>query len=115
RGKELALVSVEADEPVRNAIDKMRAHNIDQLPVFDGSKPVGTLTDAQLFDAILEDSDVRLQAVRVLMGPSLPVMQPDTRLEEIAKQLGNGSPAVLVQQPNGYGIITKQDILGKLK
>ncbi|MBS1937866.1 MAG: pyridoxal-phosphate dependent enzyme [Bacteroidetes bacterium] len=115
RGKDLALVSVEADEPVRNAIDKMRAHNIDQLPVFDGGKPVGTLTDARLFDAILEDSDVRLQAVRVLMGPALPVMQPDTRLEEIAKQLGNGSPAVLVEQPNGYGIITKQDIIGKLK
>lgn len=115
KGKELALVSVEADEPVRNAIDKMRTHNIDQLPVFEHGKPVGTLTDARLFDAILEDSDVRLQAVRVVMGPALPVMQPDTRLEEIAKQLGNGSPAVLVQQPNGYGIITKQDILGKLK
>lgn len=115
RGKELALVSVEADEPVRNAIDKMRAHNIDQLPVFESGKPVGTITDARLFDAILEDSDVRLQAVRVLMGPALPVMQPDTRLEEIAKQLGNGSPAVLVEQPNGYGIITKQDIIGKLK
>ncbi|MBS1940139.1 MAG: pyridoxal-phosphate dependent enzyme [Bacteroidetes bacterium] len=115
RGKDLALVSVEANEPVRNAIDKMRAHNIDQLPVFEGGKPVGTLTDARLFDAILEDSDVRLQAVRVLMGPALPVMQPDTRLEEIAKQLGNGSPAVLVEQPNGYGIITKQDIIGKLR
>lgn len=115
RGKDLALVSVEADEPVRNAIDKMRAHNIDQLPVFEGGIPVGTLTDARLFDAILEDSDVRLQAVRVVMGPALPVMQPDTRLEEIAKQLGNGSPAVLVQQPNGYGIITKQDIIGKLR
>lgn len=115
RGKDLPLVSVEANEPVRNAIDKMRAHNIDQLPVFEGGKPVGTLTDARLFDAILEDSDVRLQAVRVLMGPALPVMQPDTRLEEIAKQLGNGSPAVLVEQPNGYGIITKQDIIGKLR
>lgn len=115
RGKDLALVSVEAEEPVRNAIEKMRAHNIDQLPVFENGKPVGTLTDARLFDAILEDADVRLQAVRLLMGPALPVMQPDTRLEEIAKQLGNGSPAVLVQLPNGFGIITKQDILGKLK
>ena len=49
------------------------------------------------------------------MDPALPVMQPDTRLEEIAKQLANGSPAVLVELPNGYGIITKQDIIGKLK
>jgi predicted transcriptional regulator len=33
----------------------------------------------------------------------------------VAAKLGNGSPAVLVEQPNGYGILTKQDIIGKLK
>lgn len=115
KGKELPLLSVEAGEPVRNAIDKMRAHNIDQLPVFEGGKPVGTITDARLFDAILEDADVRLQAVRVVMGPALPVLKPEATLEEVAGQLGNGSPAVLVEQAGGYGILTKQDILGKLR
>lgn len=115
KGKELALVSVEADEPVLNAIDRMRKHNIDQLPVFEGGKPVGTITDARLFDAILEDAEVRTQKARVVMGPALPVVQPDAHLEEIAKKLGNGSPAVLVEQANGFGIITKQDIIGKLK
>ncbi|MBL7984306.1 MAG: hypothetical protein JNM91_04875 [Flavobacteriales bacterium] len=49
------------------------------------------------------------------MGPSLPVMGLDATLEEVAAKLGNGSPAVLVEQPNGYGILTKQDIIGKLK
>jgi len=97
------------------AIDKMRRHNIDQLPVFEGGKPVGTITDARLFDAILEDADVRTQKARVVMGPALPVVPPDAHLDEIAKKLGNGSPAVLVEQPNGYGIITKQDIIGKLR
>ena len=115
KGKDLALLSVEAEEPVLNAIDKMRRHNIDQLPVFEGGKPVGTITDARLFDAILEDADVRTQKARVVMGPALPVVPPDAHLDEIAKKLGNGSPAVLVEQPNGYGIITKQDIIGKLR
>ncbi len=115
KGKDLQLLSVEADEPVLNAIDKMRQHNIDQLPVFEGGKPVGTITDARLFDAILEDADVRTQAARVVMGPALPVLQIDATLEEVAKRLGNGSPAVLVEQVNGYGILTKQDIIGKLK
>jgi cystathionine beta-synthase len=115
KGKDLQLLSVEAAEPVRNAIDKMRAHNIDQLPVFEGGKPVGTITDARLFDAILEDADVRLQAVRVVMGPALPVLKPEATLEEVAGQLGNGSPAVLVEQAGGFGILTKQDILGKLR
>jgi len=68
-----------------------------------------------LFDAILEDADVRTQKARVVMGPSLPVIAADTTLEEIANKLGNGSPAVLVQMPNGLGILTKQDIIGKLK
>ncbi|MCO6482082.1 MAG: pyridoxal-phosphate dependent enzyme [Flavobacteriales bacterium] len=115
KGKDMQLLSVEAGEPVRNAIDKMRAHNIDQLPVFEGGKPVGTITDARLFDAILEDPDVRLQACRVVMGPPLPVLMPEAALEQVAKELGGGSPAVLVEQANGYGILTKQDILGKLR
>lgn len=115
KGKDMQLLSVEAGESVRNAIDKMRAHNIDQLPVFEGGKPVGTITDARLFDAILEDPDVRLQACRVVMGPPLPVLMPEAALEQVAKELGGGSPAVLVEQANGYGILTKQDILGKLR
>ncbi|MBK9274070.1 MAG: pyridoxal-phosphate dependent enzyme [Flavobacteriales bacterium] len=115
KGKELALLSVEAEEPVLAAIDKMRKHNIDQLPVFDGGKPVGTITDARLFDAILEDADVRTQKARVVMGPALPVLKVDATLDEVAAKLGNGSPAVLVEQPNGFGILTKQDIIGKLR
>jgi cystathionine beta-synthase len=115
KGKDLALVSVEADEPVLMAIDRMRKHNIDQLPVMERGKPVGTITDARLFDAILEDAEVRHQKVRVVMGPALPLMDPDATLAEIAKKLGNGSQAVLVKMKEGFGIITKQDIIGKLK
>ncbi len=115
KGKDLQLLSVEADEPVLMAIDKMRKHNIDQLPVMEHGKPVGTITDARLFDAILEDAEVRHQKNRTVMGPSLPVIGLDATLEEVAAKLGNGSPAVLVEQPNGYGILTKQDIIGKLK
>ena len=115
KGRDLQLLSVQADEPVLKAIEIMRKHNIDQLPVFEGDKPVGTITDARLFDAILEDADVRTQAVRVVMGPGLPVFGVDATLDEICARLGTGSPAVLVEQVHGYGIITKQDIIGKLR
>ncbi|MEO5585799.1 MAG: CBS domain-containing protein, partial [Flavobacteriales bacterium] len=77
--------------------------------------PVGTITDARLFDAILEDSDVRHQKARVLMDKPLPIVGPEATLAEIAKQLMSGSQAVLVKMQDRYGIITKQDIIGKLK
>ncbi len=115
KGRDTELVSVEADEPILLAIDRMRAHNIDQLPVMENGIPVGTITDARLFDAILEDSDVRLQKARVIMDKPLPVVGPEATLAEIAKELGNGSQAVLVKMQERYGIITKQDIIGKLK
>jgi cystathionine beta-synthase len=115
KGKDTELVSVEADEPVLLAIDRMRKHNIDQLPVMENGVPVGTITDARLFDAILEDAEVRHEKARVLMGRPLPVMAPEATLAEIAKQLGNGSQAVLVKMKERFGIITKQDIIGKLK
>ncbi|MBP6313324.1 MAG: pyridoxal-phosphate dependent enzyme [Flavobacteriales bacterium] len=115
KGKEVVLLSVEADEPVLNAIDKMRSHNIDQIPVFEKGKPVGTITDARLFDAILEDAEVRHQKASVVMGSPLPIVGMDATLEEVTSKLGNGNPAVLVTLKEGYGIITKQDIIGKLK
>jgi len=115
KGKDLGLVSVEAEEPVLIAIERMRKHNIDQLPVMENGKPVGTITDARLFDAILEDAEVRHQKSRTVMGPALPVIPQDSKLEDVAKRLGNGAPAVLVEMPNGLGILTKQDIIGKLK
>ena len=115
KGRDLPLVSVEADEPVLLAIERMRKHKIDQLPVMEHGKPIGTVTDAHLFEAILEDPEVRHQKSRAIMGPALPIMGLDSTLEELAKKLGNGSPAVLVEQPNGYGIITKQDVIGKLR
>jgi len=115
KGKEVALLSVEADQPVLNAIDKMRSHNIDQIPVFENGKPVGTITDARLFDAILEDAEVRHQKVSVVMGAPLPIVGVEATLEEVTGKLGNGNPAVLVKLKDGYGIITKQDIIGKLK
>lgn len=121
KGRDLHLLSVEADEPVLKAIDLMRTHNIDQLPVFEHGNPVGTITDARLFDAIVEDADVRTQAVRAAMGPALPVVELDATLDEICAHLGKTSRAVLVKIPGvagntgTYGIITKHDIIGKLK
>ena len=81
----------------------------------ENGKPVGTITDARLFDAILEDAEVRHRKSRVVMGPALPVITAESTLEDVARRLGNGSPAVLVEMPNGLGILTKQDIIGKLK
>jgi cystathionine beta-synthase len=115
KGHDLPLLSVQAEEPVLIAIEKMRKHNIDQLPVFEGDQPVGTLTDARLFDAILEDAEVRTRKARMIMGAPLPVLDTTATLDEVAKVLGAGSPAVLVRRMNGYGIITKQDIIGKLR
>jgi hypothetical protein len=99
KGKDLALVSVEADEPVLLAIDRMRKHNIDQLPVMEGGKPVGTITDARLFDAILEDAEVRHQKVRVVMGPALPCDGL------AAKKLGNGQLVKMKEGLDHYGDI----------
>ena len=70
---------------------------------------------ARNFPSAQEDAEVRHQKSRVVMGPSLPVIGADSTLEDVAKRLGNGSPAVLVEMPNGLGILTKQDIIGKLK
>ena len=81
-----------------------------------GQQARGHDADARLFDAILEGRRGAPPEGRVVIGPALPVLKPEDRLEAVATaRLGNGSPAVLVEQKNGFGILTKQDIIRKLK
>src|ERR1051325_9472413 len=48
------LISVQKDERLHRAIDLMRQNSISQIPVLDGSKVVGILTEAGLAKIMVE-------------------------------------------------------------
>jgi cystathionine beta-synthase len=108
------LVSVEMTETVRAAIATMNQHGVSQLPVFEGGKLVGSLSESTLFQKTMETPDVMELAVAALLEPPLPTVGLDEDVDQVVKLL-KSSPAVLVSDQGIYrGIITRFDVVEHL-
>ena len=109
------VISVRADAAIHEAVDIMRRHGFSQLPVMDGDKPVGGVSERTLLDQILypeDDTPPGQKKVRDIMEDSFPQVSEDAPLSLLSSLL-KYYPAVLVQKRGkAVGIVTKADLLG---
>ncbi|MDE3212287.1 MAG: pyridoxal-phosphate dependent enzyme [Bacteroidota bacterium] len=109
---ETPLVSVSPDQKVAEAIDMMKTHDIDHLPVWDGTQFQGSLSEGGLFNHILSDPQIKDQPVQAVMEPSYPIVEFDTPVEKISKLITKQVGAVIGKDDTGtYHIVTKYDII----
>ncbi len=111
----LPLVSVKPDEVIAGAIQKMQKHSISQIPVMQGGEQVGSLDDAQLFQAMVSDPGLAEKFVENIMQPPFPEVDYHIDVKEVAKLINKENSAVLVKLASGAKhIITKQDLISAL-
>jgi cystathionine beta-synthase len=108
-----ALVTIDAEARVPDAVALMREHNISQLPVLEDGKVVGSIQETVLMNRIFEDSSCLTQQVRQVMSESLPTIPPETRVAAVYQLLLEGRPAVVIVDEGGSarGILTKIDLI----
>ncbi len=107
-------VGVQRNASVKEAVDLMRENGFSQLPVFDGEKHVGGVTESGLIEHLipweLEDDpgEVRVEEVMEEAWPLLGEEAPISLLSSLLRYY----PAVLVQRRGRVvGIVTKADLL----
>lgn len=106
------LVSAQPKDKLMDALKTMRKYDISQLPVFEKSKPVGSLYEDSLMNLILRGGNVKKTIVREIMDRPLPIVGPEARINTLLELVTNDKPAVLVRMGKGrHEIITKYDIL----
>tara|TARA_B100001115_G_scaffold184690_1_gene188251 strand:+ start:1375 stop:2748 length:1374 start_codon:yes stop_codon:yes gene_type:complete len=111
----LPLVSVQPDEVIAQAIQKMQKHSISQIPVMKDGKQVGSLDDSRLFQAMIEDPGLAEKFVESIMEAPFPEVAPDADVKSVAKLINKDNSAVLVRLNSGaLHIITKQDLISAL-
>jgi predicted transcriptional regulator len=86
---------------VRNAIS--------QLPVIDGSKVVGTITEEDIIRKL--GSNIAEEKVGNIMGPPLPVVSEDTSLSEVRSILERRPGVLVMRGGKVVGIVTRSDLL----
>ena len=113
--KDLPLLTVNAGEPVHNAVNIMRKYGVSQLPVVDAGKFVGSVDDAQLLNALANDPEARDRMVENYLQAPYPIVQPSDPLTTIAKKMSGKGGAVLVDLGQGkYHIITRHDLVSAM-
>jgi len=110
------LIVVRTEELVSHAIERMRKHNISQLPVVDISGFVGSVDETDLFRSYVADKNVIDKPIKEVMGKSFPTVKLNTPLEKVSRLFTKENDAVLVDLENGHHqIITKSDIIKSMK
>ncbi len=112
RREDKELITVKTEELVSHAIERMRTHDISQLPVMDAEGFVGSLDEGDLFRSYFEDKDIADRPIKEIMNKPFPIVQKNASLEDISKLIDKNNPAVLVEMGSGkFQIVTKHDII----
>ena len=113
--KEIMHPGVDAlspSETLHAAAQLMRKRGISQMPVVEGGKAVGSISE-ELILAKFSSEPKRMASMRVAeaMGDAFPAALPSTPISAVAALLRH-HPAVLVMEKGRIlGIITKADLL----
>lgn len=104
------ILYVRTNDGIQKAIDIMRKYDVSQLPVFEGDKPVGSISESTIvknLSRVIPGKTI----VSDIMEESFPIIPEDASLS-LVKEILSEYQAVLTQK-NGKitGIITKADIL----
>jgi cystathionine beta-synthase len=110
-GSPADLIFVSPDDLVSEAVAKMDASGVTQLPVLEDHTSVGSLRESRVLAKLLANRDLLDSPVREVMDESFPVLDVDTNLGEI-KTILQKAPAVLIEDFKRItGIITRSDVL----
>ena len=105
------IISISPNEPIKEAISKMKKFQISQLPVIEGNKLIGLVSESTILDALLNPKSTR---VRDIMQESPPIVSKTTSIQVVSNLLKHYPMVLVSEEGKLIGLITKSDLLGKL-
>jgi cystathionine beta-synthase len=110
------LVTVNAHDKVRQAIDVLQEYSISQAPVvrersMDVAQFVGGVLENALLDRIFRDPDALQADVAEVMGPPITMVEFDEPIEVAFETLQHGPAVLVVKAGQALGVLTRSDLL----
>jgi predicted transcriptional regulator len=107
------LISVQKYETLHSAIEKMRINSISQIPVFDGFRVVGILSEDGLAKNVIEKDEkkIRDMLITIIMESPPPVVDVSTPAKALVPLVRFAKCVLVSERGDVIGIITVTDIL----
>ena len=109
------LVTIQPSQTVAEAVELMKKFDIENIPVMNGSGPVGSVSETGLFQKVFDHPELKDSTVESIMEKAYPVVDFDTPVERLGSLINKGNGAVLAKDETGdYHIVTKYDVIQSL-
>lgn len=109
------LVTIDSDKTVADAVELMKRHDIEHIPVMNGNGPVGAISENGLFQKIFDNPDIKNEQIKNVMEAPLPLVDFETPLERLSHLINKENGAVLAKDEAGnFHIVTKYDVIQSL-
>jgi cystathionine beta-synthase len=110
------VVTVNAHDRVRQAIDALQRYSISQAPVvrepsMDVAQFVGSIRERELLDRIFRDPDALQADVAEVMGPPIAMVEFDEPVDVAFEALQQGTAVLVVKAGQVLGVLTRADLL----
>lgn len=110
-----AVVHVQRNTPIREAINLVRQYDVSQIPVLEQGTNVGVLLSSKLLRLALEDEGILEQPATSLMDGPLPEIAVTESTDRVKSYLSKRDAAVLVREDDRIvGILTRYDLLDSI-
>ncbi len=116
RKKDRHFFAVQVNDTVRNAFNLMKSHDISQMPVQDGDRIVGSITETQVLHFLLENPMHNSEKkVGDIMGKAFPTVNDNLPLSQLNRYISKEIPAVIAtDRSGGQHIVTQYDVIQSL-
>jgi cystathionine beta-synthase len=115
RHREHAVATVNADETVNAAYQRMKLYDVSQLPVLSDGRIVGIVTEEDILLEVYANPQHFSEPVSEAMEANLVTLSPREPIEKLREIFDRGMVAIVVEGDEFLGLITRIDLLNWLR
>ncbi len=104
------MITISPGSDIKHAIEVMRKHGISQLPVAEGGKVLGYVSESILLESLMSGLDKDAVVSEVMEGAP-PIIPPETDTETIAALLRQYPIIIVRGKGSSMGVVTRSDLL----
>lgn len=108
-------IVIAPDEPMTTAYQRMKIHDVSQLPVLRDERVVGIIDESDLLLAVFGDEERFNQPVEGAMTERLQVIDVKAPVEKLLPIFDAGLVAIVTEGDAFHGLITRIDLLNYLR
>ena len=107
------IIFAQKDDILYSVVEKMRLHFVSQVPIFEGQKIVGIVSEDSLAKRMVENDEKNLKNITIdtVMEPSPPLVDSGTPAKALVPLIRFAKCILVTEKGNVIGIITTTDIL----